>query len=157
MRMELWMALPAALLLVAAGTDLIWRIIPDWTSASLAALGVAFLVANHDIAAALTAILIAAALFAGGFGLFAAGAMGGGDVKLAGAAGLWLSAANVETFILAMSVTGAALALAMAAVKAGGAALGGARGAASLRAARRASVPYGVAIAAGGIAAMMAG
>ncbi len=155
--MELWMALPAALLLVAAGSDLIWRIIPDWTSAALAALGAALLIANQDIAAALTSVLIAAAMFAGGLGLFAAGAMGGGDVKLAGAVGLWLSADTVELFILTMSVTGAALALAMAAAKAGGAALSGERGAASLRAARRASVPYGVAIAAGGIAAMMAG
>jgi prepilin peptidase CpaA len=46
-----------------------------------------------------------------GFGLFARGWMGGGDVKLLAACSLWLGTAHVGSFLILMGVLGGALAL----------------------------------------------
>lgn len=91
--------------------------------------------------------------------LFAARALGGGDVKLGTAVLAWAGAQDLMTILLVISLTGLVLALLgllldMPCLRHGSVA-------SLLRGARRAllvrrGVPYGVALAAGGLAAMPA-
>ena len=87
-------------------------------------------------------LLVAALVFALFVGAFAIGQMGGGDVKLIGALALWLAPLHLLDMLLAMSVIGGALTLAMLAE----------------RRIRRSDVaievPYGVAIALAGLLAL---
>lgn len=100
-----------------------------WTSIALAPWpGVAIQLA----AAAIVFLLLA--------GAFYAGMMGGGDVKLASALALWFSPAGTTKFLVLMSVAGGVLTLAL---------LGWHRAA---RREGRPAIPYGVAIAFGGLA-----
>ena len=73
-------------------------------------------------------------------GAFYAGMMGGGDVKLAAAFALWFPIASTVKFLVLMSVAGGVLTLVI---------LGWHRAA---RREGRPSIPYGVAIAFGGLA-----
>lgn len=89
-------------------------------------------VAIHLAAAAGVFILLAAAFYAG--------MMGGGDVKLAAALALWFSPSSTIKFLVFMSLAGGVLTLAVLAWH---------------RAKRREGkpeIPYGVAIACGGLA-----
>jgi prepilin peptidase CpaA len=135
------------LLLYAAGTDVACRRIPNWVSLAIALLGTARIVlaltepAGSGLQAAVD-LLAAAAVFAAGAGLFALGWFGGGDVKLMAAGTLWLGAAHAGAFLLATVLAGGVLALAFVIAMAVGR---------SARGSGRASLPYGVAIAAGGI------
>ena len=85
-------------------------------------------------------------LAAGGFvlvvlaGAFYAGMMGGGDVKLAAALSLWLSPPAILKFLVLMSVAGGVLTLGIVAWHR------------IRRGEGRPAVPYGVAIAFGGLA-----
>jgi prepilin peptidase CpaA len=54
-------------------------------------------------------LIIAFGIFALGFALFWFGAMGGGDVKLLAALGLWLSLGQLPLFLIIMSVVGGLL------------------------------------------------
>jgi prepilin peptidase CpaA len=73
-------------------------------------------------------------------GAFYAGVMGGGDVKLAAALALWFTPASTVKFLVLMSIAGGVLTLAVIA-------LHRSRGKAG-----RPEIPYGVAIAFGGLA-----
>src|SRR6476659_5414611 len=73
-------------------------------------------------------------------GAFYAGMMGGGDVKLAAALALWFSPAGTFKFLVLMSLAGGVLTLAIVAWHR------------SKRRDGRPEVPYGVAIAFGGLA-----
>jgi len=53
---------------------------------------------------------VALAVFAAGVGLFAAGWMGGGDVKLLAAAALWAGVDGLPGLLLGMSISGGLLA-----------------------------------------------
>ena len=92
---------------------------------------------------------IAVQLAAGGvvFGLLAgafyAGMMGGGDVKLAAALALWFSPAGTVKFLVWMSLAGGALTLGLLAWHR------------AKRREGRPQVPYGVAIALGGLAILV--
>ena len=135
----------ALLLLRAAWQD--WRTmqIADGISLGIIAAFVAW--ATTGIAAGTFSLLDVAwalACAAGMFGLgtlaFAAGAMGGGDVKLAAALALWFSPASTIKFLVLMSLAGGVLTLGL---------LGWHR--AKSREGRP-EIPYGVAIAFGGLA-----
>jgi len=152
----LWTLPPLAILAAAALCDLRWRIIPNPLPAALAVGGAVAAGAAGWPAGAWSA-LAAALVFAGGAALFAAGAMGGGDVKLAAALTLWLPAQAAPIFLLLMSLAGAALAVAVLALSLAAALLRGARPAAAWRTAVSNPAPYGVAIAAGGAAVLLAG
>ena len=99
-----------AAMLHAAVTDLRHRRIRNWLVASLATcwapMALAAGVPGIEMAAAAGAALL---VFTAGFGCFAAGWLGGGDVKLAAAAVLWLGAGQALAFVLLTSVLGAAL------------------------------------------------
>jgi prepilin peptidase CpaA len=131
----------AAMLLVACWCDLRERTIPNGLNLAVALLAIPFwwsigLALWPDVAVQLGVAALVFGLFAIAFAM---GAMGGGDVKLVAAIALWLPALSVVALLFIMSVAGGALTLAMLirhklARKAG-----------------QLEIPYGVAIAFGGL------
>jgi len=93
------------------------------------------------------AIGCAVVVFAVGAAAFAVGALGGGDVKLLAAVTLFAGPAGVVDFLAITAIAGGLLGLAMLA----GAPLGQPALAGPLRARLRRGLPYGPAIAAGGL------
>ncbi len=143
--MAMALSIAAILLFVwAAATDMVARVIPNRIVVLLAALGVLRL--GIEIGSgqaplrALADIGLCLGVLLGGAALFRAGVFGGGDAKLLAAGALWLGAGSIGAFMLATVLAGAALA--------GGFVLwlmvAGPRAA-------RPSLPYGVAIAVGGV------
>jgi len=143
----------AAFLLAAAWQDLRSMRIADGLSlAIVAAFGVWAAAGLYSGTYSLSRLGISAACAAGLFGLgavaFAAGAIGGGDVKLLTAAGLFAGPTLLADFLLITAIVGGIIGLAVLA----GAPIGpaSARGAATMRGRLRSGLPYGPAIAAGG-------
>ena len=131
----------AALLLAACWFDVKARTIPNWLNLAIAALAIPFwwtlgLAFWPDIA--LQVGVAALVLFAFAIA-FAIGAMGGGDVKLVAALALWLPWPAVVLLIFIMSLAGGALTAAMYL-----------RHRLAKRT-ERLEVPYGLAIAFGGL------
>ena len=131
----------AALLVVASVFDLRSRTIPNSLNLAIALLALPFWWATGLTLWPEAALQLAVA--AGVFGLFALvfalGGMGGGDVKLVAAVALWLPWEAVVVLLVLMSLAGGVLTLAMVVRK---------------RLARqegRLEIPYGVAIAFGGL------
>ncbi len=150
------------LLGVAAVTDLRARIIPNRITAAVAAAGLVqagiqgFLFSAGHLA-------LVGGLFALCVGLFALGAIGGGDAKLVPAVALGLPVVHWPTFLFVMALAGGLIALVMLLherVRLGrpagaGMMSGSAMPADDPRAPDlSAGVPYGVAIAAGGWGAL---
>jgi prepilin peptidase CpaA len=141
-----WALLAAPLLAAAAFTDLGWRIIPNWVSIGLVMGFAGIMLIGCDPVGLLLALAAGGAVLIGGTALFAAGLVGGGDVKLAAAATVWIGARAIPEFLVVTALVGGLLALGI---------LGG-------RVLRRCvgrgrpamadpTVPYGVAIAAGAL------
>ena len=131
----------AAALVAAAVGDLRTRTIPNSLNLAIALAAIPFwyltdLALWPDVA---LRVGIAAAVFAFFAAAFLLGKMGGGDVKLVAAIALWLPPAAVVVLLVVTSLAGGALTLAMALRH---------------RLARRTEqleIPYGVAIAFGGL------
>jgi len=139
---EILLAGLAALLVVAAVID-----VRTFTISNRLNLTVAALAPLYWLAAALTpwpgmAIQLAAglAVFTVLAGAFYAGMMGGGDVKLAAALALWFSPSGTLKFLVLMSLAGGVLTLGILAWHR------------AQRREGRPEIPYGVAIAFGGLA-----
>jgi prepilin peptidase CpaA len=129
------LAVLALMLLVAAAGDIRARIIPNKLNiviALLAPLDWWALGASGD--AMLIHIAVAAAALALFGALFAAGMMGGGDVKLITALALWLPAMTMLNMLVWMAIGGGVLTIIMLIVHA------------LRRTPGRPEVPYGVAI-----------
>lgn len=156
-----------ALLGLAAYKDVLERRIPNRLTGALAALYPVYVLVSPTPVDWLAAVGLAFAVFVVGLGLFARELIGGGDVKLLAALTLWAGADQFVWFILVTTLAGGALALITLWYRRWGpvieAHLGMLRAAATGRAhafsetppgaAERAeTLPYGVAIAAGGIA-----
>jgi len=129
------LAILALLLLVAAATDIRSRIIPNSLNLAIALLALpwwfALGLSGSEILLQIALSIAVLALFGA---CFAAGMMGGGDVKLLAALGLWLPFGALATMLAWMAIGGGVLTLAML-------------GAARLRkASARPEIPYGVAI-----------
>jgi len=158
-----------ALLLIAASTDIAYRLIPNWIAVIIGSLGMAGrLVVSPTafcVSLAITLVLLALMLV-----LHARGLFGGGDVKLVSAVCLGLSASLVYRFIFITAMAGGVLALVhligRRAVR--GRAVRGPLPRGSLllhrivsveiwRLAHHGSLPYGVAIACGGIWTILVG
>jgi prepilin peptidase CpaA len=96
------------ILLAAALHDVIARTVPNWMAATVALLGLATQILHGrpiaGLAAGLAVFVIAAFCWRRGW-------MGGGDVKLLGAAAIVVPPGDVANFIAAVALTGAALAL----------------------------------------------
>jgi prepilin peptidase CpaA len=108
-------AILAAALAAAAFRDWQSRTIPNWLNAAIALLAIPFWWASGlslwpDIGLQL---IVAATVF-GLFTLaFAAGAMGGGDVKMVAAVALWLPPLAVMKLLVVMSIAGGLLTIVM--------------------------------------------
>ena len=135
------LGLLAAMLLAAAWLDLKSRTIPNGLNLAIALLAIPFWWATGlslwpDAALQLGVGALVFAVFAG---VFALGAMGGGDVKLVAAVALWLPWQAVIVLLVLMSLAGGVLTLAMVARKH------------FARHQGELEIPYGVAIAFGGL------
>lgn len=140
----------AAALLTAAACDVCWRRIPNRLVFALAAGAPAWHLINdseplHWLAAAVGATVVLGL----GIGLYAAGWLGAGDGKLAAAAALWLGPAATLQFLAWTALAGGALSLLLLAWPAAANPVGAAH-----RPRMRGTVPYGVALAAGGLIAL---
>ena len=139
---EILLGLLALLLIVAAVIDVRTFTISNWLNAAVALLAPLYwLSVGLDPWPGMAIQLgVAAAVFALFALTFVIGMMGGGDVKLAAALALWFAPADVVKFLVLMSLAGGVLTLAILAwhrlKKRPG----------------RPEIPYGVAIAFGGLA-----
>ncbi len=151
------LALFAGLLLIGAVSDVATMKIPNWVSIALAAGYVLFAaIAQPGWAPFGWHLLFGFGVLIAGFLLFQIGIVGGGDVKLIAAASLWTGLGAFGAFALWMAIAGGLLALILLI----------ARKIVQPSETRpafinrllkpRGGVPYGVAIAAGGIAAASA-
>jgi prepilin peptidase CpaA len=100
-----------ALLALAGLIDVRERRIPNWLTGGVAALYPLYLLASPMPIAWLGALGIAAAVFLFGLVLFARQLIGGGDVKLIAATTLWAGPEHVALFALVTSLAGGGLAL----------------------------------------------
>ena len=109
-----WLALLLVALLVAAAIEDAIRLrISNWTClAILAGALVAIWLAGPEIALWQNAVVFAG-LLAVGTPLFAAGKMGGGDIKLLAVTGLWYHLAGALLMLASVMIAGGILALAI--------------------------------------------
>ena len=155
----------AVLLLAAAWIDWRTRLIPNAIPLAVAGLYLPFVLLHPEHIGWTLAVAIATGCLAAGFFLFARGVMGGGDVKLITAVALFAGAEHIALFALVMSLTGGLLALATVFWERSGWMIAPfiplsaavlpewARvGADPERSPQPATLPYGIAIAAGGLA-----
>lgn len=99
------------LLACAAVEDVRRRRLPNRVTAAVAALYPLHVLLSPTPVAWLPALALAAVLFAAGAALFAWGALGGGDVKLMAALGLWSGPEHFAAFAVGTTLSGGALAL----------------------------------------------
>jgi prepilin peptidase CpaA len=98
----------AGILIAAAMHDCAVRTVPNWMAAALAVLGIAARGIDGSLPCALLAGLI---VFSTAAFCWRRGWLGGADVKLLGAAALIVPPASVYNLIMAVALTGGALAL----------------------------------------------
>ena len=148
-----------AILIAAALRDLASFTIPNWMPGLLL---IAFFPAAWAVGLSLSDVGIAVGLgLAGlviGFAVFVAGWLGGGDAKLVAASMPWVGLTGLPTFLLATAMAGGGLAIMLLWLRSGWLEPHLARGPAwvSRLATRGEGVPYGVAIAVGGLMAFPA-
>ena len=151
---HLVIAIYLCLLVLAAVNDAATYRIPNRISLAVGVLYPVHVLAAPEPVPWMAAAAIAAAVFLGGGVLFARRVLGGGDVKLMAAVALWAGPAGVLGVLVVTALAGGAMALLMMSPLRFGLAL--ALDEAGQPAARDAVLesvlPYGVAIAAGGIA-----
>ncbi len=135
------LALLALALVVAAVGDWRRRLIENWLTGGIAlAAPLLWWVQSDPLWPAIgIQVLLATALFLIFLIFFAMGAMGGGDVKLIAALGLWFPLPEMMTLLLIMSILGGVLTLAMLVHHR------------LTRKAGRPEIPYGLAISAAGL------
>ena len=151
-----------ALVILGAVTDVVSYRIPNWISlglvAGFATAAAAGLSAGASLGALGLGIAVGAGALAAGVAMFARGWIGGGDAKLFAAAALWLGWPALPAYLVFTALAGGALAMLLMALRS-----------AMLRPLLLAgpawfvrladpdeSVPYGVAIAVGALAAFPA-
>jgi prepilin peptidase CpaA len=155
------------LLIVAALADVAARIIPNGVAIGIAVLGLTARVADGGLPGAAASIAAAVLALVVLVLLHARGLMGGGDVKLAAAMVLGLPLDWIYRFVIVTALAGGLIALVHLVLRAlirtaphapprGTSLLRRALTAERWRIARRGSLPYGVAIACGGIWTILA-
>lgn len=107
------LGLLAAMLLACCWWDLKTRTIPNWLNLAIALLAVAFWMSVElplwpEVALRVGVAFVAFWVFAAAFAM---GAMGGGDVKLIAALALWLPWQAVLVLVFLMSIAGGVLTL----------------------------------------------
>jgi len=108
----IWLLLSglAALLILAAVVDIRERRIPNWLTGSVAALYPVYVLTNPQLAW-FGALAAALAVFVFGLALFSRRLIGGGDVKLIAALTLWAGLDHLALLTLVTCLAGGALAL----------------------------------------------
>lgn len=105
------LAILAALLLIGAGIDIWSRRLPNWLTAGVAGLYILYVaVAPHAVDWG-GAITVAGISFVIGFTLFAFNLMGGGDVKLIAGLTLWAGVDFIAPFLLITGLAGGLMSL----------------------------------------------
>jgi prepilin peptidase CpaA len=104
-----------AILMITAGIgDCLTMKIPNWLNGVI---GISFFGAAFAVGMPIEQIgwhlATAAVVLVLGFGLFAAGCIGGGDAKLLAVAALWLGSGQLIEFLVVMALAGGALAIIM--------------------------------------------
>lgn len=138
-----------ALLLIAAGYDIIYRRIPNWTVIALLLLFVPATLLGGTLSTWPWSLAAFAAALVGSGALYLMGGVGAGDAKLFAATALYAGFAHLLMFAFVTVLAGGVLALGLLIARPGSALR-------SLTARGRAErqprgVPYGAAIAAGGL------
>jgi prepilin peptidase CpaA len=148
-----WLALTFAILLFAAAVEDAVRLRISNLTVLLVLVGavVSAVLAGPDLSLWQN-LVVFAGLLAIGTPLFADGKLGGGDVKLLAATGLWFDLGGAGRMLLCVALAGGVLALLILAVRAVKWGEGARRRILLLR--PRGGIPYGVAIAAGALIAM---
>ncbi len=100
--------MPAVAVLASAITDLIWRQIPNGLTYPLLAAGVLVAMAGENIEASLLAWCLC---WVPSLALFSLGIMGGGDVKLLSALGVWLEPYSAGLLLLGILALAASTSL----------------------------------------------
>jgi prepilin peptidase CpaA len=134
--------LVVAALIVAAASDLRSYEIPDSINAAIGILYFSYAMIAPGKVDFAGACVVALIVFLVGVGLFSAGAFGGGDVKLLTATTLWAGPSLILPFLVVTALVGGLLSLTV---------LMRAQFAGRMTASTKPNVPYGVAIAAGGV------
>jgi prepilin peptidase CpaA len=162
--------LAAAVVICATGavSDLRTRRIPNALSIAIAALGFVRLGYTQDLIGDASTLAAAGAAFAITVALFRWGAIGGGDAKMITAMTVLVGYQQITVFLFLMSLCGGALALVMLAAERLHLGFGGRRTLAHTHThtplprdgglpgeRQRATVPYGVAVAAGGVISLI--
>lgn len=146
-----------ALVILGAATDVAAFTIPNWISLGLAAVFLpAALAMGMPLPAMGLHLAVGAVALVAGIAMFAAGWIGGGDAKLFAAAALWLGLPAAPTYLAATGIAGGVLVAVLLVLRSGALrtrALAGPAWVARL-AEPAGGVPYGVAIAAGALAAL---
>jgi len=138
-------ALPV-LLVWGGAADLITKSIPNSVALLLAASFIVFAgSAGISTPQLVTHLLCGCAVLAGGFALFYSSLIGGGDAKLLASASCWFGFENIMPFLAAVALAGGVLALIYLVLQQLRAQLG-------LELEHSPTLPYGAAIAAGGLA-----
>lgn len=118
-------------------------IIPNWISLAIVGLYPAYVLTSPVPPGWLLAAGLAALTLVVGFALFVANLMGGGDVKLMAAVALWAGPTGFPMLVIVTAIAGGLVAMALLLFRRLIAADGGGP--------RKDVMPYGVAIAAGGL------
>jgi len=102
-----WLAIFFAVLLVLAALEDMWRLrISNWICAAIVIAAFVAVILAGPVVQLWQNVAIFAALLAVGTPLFAYGWMGGGDVKLFAATGLWFDLAGAGRMIVAVLIAG---------------------------------------------------
>ncbi len=143
----------AAVLVWGATSDLLWLRIPNWVVVTIAALYPIYVFSAAQPLAWQGALVLAALVFAIGFALYSFRLLGGGDVKLLAAVALWAGPLQITAFMLSTAIIGGLLAIvATTPLRLLFPYMAAATGVdADVRQLMKLQIPYGVAIAAGGL------
>jgi prepilin peptidase CpaA len=141
-----WLVAILSLLLLGAAADDGWRlrISNIFPIAIIAGAVAGALLAGPNLALWQNLLMFAALLAVGTF-LFSAGMLGGGDVKLLAACGLWFNLSSGWKMLVAVAIAGGLLAILLISIRP----LIGKPSATWILLRPRGGIPYGIAIAAG--------
>lgn len=149
----LWLALVfAVLLIVAAAQDALRLRISNFTVLLVIVAAVAAAIITGFRLDLWQNLAVFFVLLVAGTPLFAAGKLGGGDVKLLAAVGLWFSVKSAAWMLIAVLLAGGVLAIVVLALRAFSWSDAARERAVILR--PKGGIPYGVAIAAGALITM---
>lgn len=101
----------AGLLVAGSLTDIEYRRLPNWLTSAVAALYGLFVIASPTPIDWVGACIVASLVFATGFVAFSFQVLGGGDVKLMSGLALWAGPDHLALFLIVTSLAGGCLAI----------------------------------------------